>query len=57
MIVQCGGHCRDVGAALPSKRQRSTTIRIGNRNFEPLMEIEENGLDEGTEGYPDDEGR
>jgi len=52
-----GGYCRAVDPAPKSQQRRNTTIGLGKGDLDPLIENEENDLDEDTDSSTDDEGR
>jgi len=52
-----GGYCRAVDPTPQSQQRRRTTIRISRKDLDPLMENEENDLDEDTDSLTEDEGR
>jgi hypothetical protein len=52
-----GGYFRAVDPARQIQQRRRTTIRLNKRDLDPVMENEENNLDEDTDSSTDNEGR
>jgi hypothetical protein len=56
LLWNCG-YLRAVDPTPQTPQRRRTTIRLTKRDLDPLVEDEENDLDEDSESFTDNEGK